>query len=153
MRLFTRYLPKRAMSVFMNDIRISGRLGWLSSALVTQRNNLSNTLLRLKDAGLRAGTSLNLHRKFMRLLEQVATDRDKELAILNEIEAIEKQHRAMKRSNLLRCVTRKHMPHAAVVDHPEDGKHEHNGLLRLFGIFWLLSSTNNKRKKQQLAAD
>jgi len=86
----------------MNEGQIQGRLSWLGFALAARRSDITGILLRLRDIGARAGTSLSLHRKFMRLMNQVADDREKERKVIHEIEAVEKRHRELKRFNLLK---------------------------------------------------
>jgi hypothetical protein len=48
------------------------------------------------------GNNFSLHKKFMRLMDQVSDDREKELDIINQIEAIEERHHNLKKLNLLR---------------------------------------------------
>jgi len=86
----------------MSEKQEKERVNWLGDALASQRTNLTSLLDRLKGIAERVGDSLSLHKKFMRLMDQVATDRDKELGILNEIETIEKRHHEMKQMRLLR---------------------------------------------------
>ena len=136
----------------MNDSQFTGHLGWLSFTLASQRTSIANILLRLKGIGLRAGTSLALHRKFMRLLEQVAGDREKELGILNEIEAVERRHDEMRQRNLLRCVssTKIEVPMPTEECEREPSRF---GVWTLFGLLYLFSARPLKNKNQGFTAD
>ena len=89
----------------MNENNIKGRLQWLATALTTQRNNLAQVLSRLKSFGAHAGSSPAVYPKFMQLLTQVAIHREKEDSILDEIEAMEKRHQALKMRKGLRRAT------------------------------------------------
>lgn len=90
------------MTVPMNEKIEKERINWLGTLLGSQRTNISSLLDRLRGIAVRVGNSLPLHKKFMLFLDQVATDREKELDIINEIESIEKKHRELKQMRLLR---------------------------------------------------
>ncbi|MGB9153726.1 MAG: hypothetical protein WCD70_11660 [Alphaproteobacteria bacterium] len=137
----------------MNASQLSGRLGWLASALAVQRNNLANVLSRLKGFGIYASMSFALRRKFTHLLEQVADDKEKELDILNEIEAVEKHHQAMKQMKLLRRATPKRGPKPVRLVDPDEKKPERNNLLTFIGLLFLFSQNNKNNKKQKLTSD
>jgi len=138
----------------MNESQINGRLAWLSSNLAAQRNNLAKILLRLKGIGLRAGTSLGLHRKFMGLLEQIAADREKEIDIINEIEAVEKQHSEMRQRKLLRYADPDLAPQTDIfVEEQREDEPKRISLLTLFGLIYLFSSKPINHKNQDLTVD
>jgi hypothetical protein len=86
----------------MSETKLKERVGWLGLLLTNQRNNLADLLLRLRDVGLRAGSSLAIHRKFLKMLEQVEVERERELGLLHEIEEVEKKHAEMRRLRKLR---------------------------------------------------
>jgi uncharacterized protein YigA (DUF484 family) len=134
----------------MDDSHFNGRISWLTATLETQRNNIVSILLRLKGIGARAGTSMALHRKFMRFMEQVAHERNKELDIINEIEAIEKRHFELKRRRLLRRAAKE--PPVSTADLPseerKEEKPERMSLLTILGLFCLFSARPAKPKKQ-----
>ncbi len=90
------------MTGYMNEKQEKERVNWLRTALAEQRTNISSFLDRLRGIAVKVGDSLALHTKFLRLMDQVATDREKELDIINEIESIEKRHREMKQMRLLK---------------------------------------------------
>jgi hypothetical protein len=143
----------------MNEGQINGRLGWLSATLSAQRNNISKLLMRLRGV-VHAGTSLALHRKFMRLMDQVADDREKEMGIIHEIEEVEKRHQELKRLHMLREVDpeAKPKPDLAMEELPEDGEDDEDkdGLFSfraLFGLLWLFSSRQPKPKNPELKVE
>jgi len=135
----------------MNNTRIQERLGWLSLTLAEQRNNISKILSRLKDIGVRAGTSLGLHKKFMGFLEQVAVEQEKELGLLHEIEAVEKQHQNMRKRNLLRHADAK--PKPVFPAEENEPKAPPSGIWKLFGLLYMFSQTPVKHKSQELTVD
>jgi hypothetical protein len=91
----------------MNEQQQNERVNWLGATLAAQRGNISHLLLRLKGIAAHVGTSLSLHKKFMRLINQVADDREKELDLIKEIEAVEKHHHELKELHLLRHADKK----------------------------------------------
>ena len=86
----------------MNKTHIKARLIWLSATLTAQRSILSTLLSRLRGFASSAETSPSLHPKFMRLLTHAAHHKNKEDDILDEIEAMEKRHQALKKRKGLR---------------------------------------------------
>jgi hypothetical protein len=137
----------------MGENQISSRLAWLSSALAVQRNNIATVLLRLKCIGMRASTSFALHRKFINLLEQVATDKEKELGIINEIEAVEKHHQLMKQLKLLRRAEPEGAPRTTRLPEPAREKPQRRSLTKIFWILYLLSLNKINNKKQSLTVN
>jgi hypothetical protein len=137
----------------MNHIQASDRAGWLGIALAAQRDTLSKILFRLKEIGVRAGTSLGLHRKFMQLMEQIAYDRQKELDLINEIESVEKHHLEMKQNNKLRRAGDKPVQTTAFTKKQEDKEPKRASLLTILGILWLFSAKPINHKKQELTVD
>jgi hypothetical protein len=136
----------------MNEKQEKERVNWLSDALASQRTTISSFLDRLRGIAVRVGDSLSLHTKFMRLMDQVAADREKELGIINEIETIEKRHREMKQMRLLRRADRaeetkrkrrlKELEDANRPDENEDDDEspERVGALEALLVYWLFSS-------------
>ncbi len=100
----------------MNKTHIKAHLAWLSAALTAQRTILSTILSRLRGFGASAEASPALHPKFMRLLTQAAHHKEKEDNILDEIEAMEKRHQALKIRKELR-----HAPLPPLYDHGNRG--------------------------------
>jgi hypothetical protein len=90
----------------MNDSQLQGRIGWLSVILGGNRARLTDLLRRLRGVAASAGASLGLHKKFIHLLEQIQVEREKELDLIDEIEAVEKQHELRRKNKLLRQVSR-----------------------------------------------
>ncbi|MDD4615553.1 MAG: hypothetical protein PHW76_00300 [Alphaproteobacteria bacterium] len=82
----------------MTEKQTSENLNWLNATLEVRRLHLNRLLSRIKDFAL---TAFPLHKKFMRLLDQIAFEQKKERAIINQIEAIEKLHQDLKRRKLL----------------------------------------------------
>jgi hypothetical protein len=135
----------------MNGDRQKEHLNWLHAALAAQRSNVSHFLLRLKGIASRVGENLSLNKKFMRLMDQVAADRDKELDIINKIEALEKRHHQLKKLNLLRRADleaerrRKILLRKKSEEYREDGEEEEESphrlsILELFLFYYWFSS-------------
>ena len=137
----------------MNEGLIIGRLAWLASALAVQRNNLASVLSCLKGLGIRAGTSFALHRKFMLLMEQLACDKEKELNLISEIEAVEKHHQAMKQLRLLRRAAPERIVIPARAVKQDEERPWRSNLLTFFGLLFLFSQNNIGNKKQRLTSD
>src|ERR1700722_5984226 len=78
------------MTAYKND---TSRLTWLLAALAAQRDKLANLLCRLTGLGTPGAMNPSIFGKFLRLLEQVAAEREKEMRILDRIENVEKLHR------------------------------------------------------------
>jgi hypothetical protein len=146
------------MTYLMNESQITGRLSWLSDLLVVRRNHLQKLFLRLRDIGVRAGNSLALHRKFIRLMEQVAFDREKELDLINEIEDVEKRHHELRKRNLLK---RADVKHAAKADpatdeeNEDDAEREDSGfsLMKILALLYFLSPRRTKRQIEEPKVD
>jgi hypothetical protein len=140
----------------MNDKQLNARLGWLSLTLTHQRNILAKALLRLQSVGARLSVSLGLQKKFVRLMEQIAYDKEIEKDILVEIEEVEKRHQELKaRKMLRRADAEAPAPKAEVVleNAPKDQPPHRSGLSYLFSLLLLLSLTRKKQKNQDLTVD
>jgi len=138
----------------MNKSLINGQLAWLSATLASQRNNISALLLRLRGFGMSAGSSLILHRKFMRLMEQVADDRKKEMDIIGEIEAMENRHRHLKEHRMLRSASPEPAQKAELAAlQSEDEKPKRAGILGLIAFLYLMSAKRVNHKNQRLTVD
>ncbi|MDR3423578.1 MAG: hypothetical protein P4M13_00655 [Alphaproteobacteria bacterium] len=139
----------------MNEGQINGVLSWLGDILLARRNHMTKLLLRLRDIGARAGNSLALHRKFLRLMEQVAFDREKEMDIIHEIESVEKRHREMRERKLLRQADVRLAPKASPCPDTrpdeEDDEDEPSrfSLWKIFGLLFLFSSRPTKPKDEE----
>ncbi len=83
----------------MSDKRTTETLNWLNATLEAQRTNLFGLVSRLKEFA--SGANFLLHKKFMRLMDQIAKEQKKEREIIDKIEAIEKQHQHLRKLNLL----------------------------------------------------
>ncbi len=97
-----------------------------------------------------AGTNIALHRKFMRLMNQVADIREKELDILHEIEQVEKRHSELRRHNLLRKADPEAAARTDIVPEEQEAEGEKPSrfsLLTIAGILYLLSSRSTKAKQ------
>lgn len=87
----------------MGEKQLQERVGWLGLLLTNQRNNMARLMVRLRDVGLRAGGSVAIHRKFLKMLEQVEFERERELGLIHEIEAVEKKHAELRRMRRLKA--------------------------------------------------
>lgn len=87
--------------------KLEKQVNWLTAALGAQRGGLYTLVLRLKSLAEQTGESFSIHKKFMRLMNQVANERQKELKIIDKIEAIEKKHKELRRRNLLQRIAAK----------------------------------------------
>src|ERR1700744_2537547 len=77
----------------MSAANQSSRLAWLAAALSEQRHKISCLLGRIADLGGIHGMKPKAFTKFLRMLDQVAADKDEEVRIISEIDAIERKHR------------------------------------------------------------
>src|SRR5690242_17830814 len=78
------------------------RVSWLAEQLGTQRTTLAGFLRSLSSLGVPGNMKPSRFRKFILLLNQVATEKEKATALISEIEAIEQQHRFAKKQHRLR---------------------------------------------------
>ncbi|MDD3028659.1 MAG: hypothetical protein PHS57_00035 [Alphaproteobacteria bacterium] len=85
----------------MNDTLYNQTLHWLTSSLGIKRNCLATFCTQMTGIAMKVGTNLSLHKKFMALMGQVAQEKEKETAILDEIEAMEKRHHLLRQKGLL----------------------------------------------------
>jgi hypothetical protein len=94
-----------------------GYLAWLIAGLNTRRLRI-DALLRRLTGFVASGVThpLRLH-KITALLQHIAADRDKEIALIGQIEAIEAKHRFRKKHNKLHIVP--HEPVPALREEPE----------------------------------
>jgi|GEM_PF-2786991 hypothetical protein len=88
----------------MNERQQIEQVNWLSAKLSVQRDKLSSFLLRLKGIAVRVTSGLSLNKKFMRLMDQVAADREKEFDIIREIEDVERRHHELRQHNMLQRI-------------------------------------------------
>ncbi len=82
----------------------SGRISWLAAAWGAQKAKVMSLLGRLGDLGSREDMKPNVFAKFLHILGQIANERDKEVDILSEIEAIERKHRIQREHGALKRV-------------------------------------------------
>jgi hypothetical protein len=138
---------KRMANIFSTQSQINKQLSWLGLSLAAQRNNLAKTLCCLKGIGARAGTSLFLRKSFTRFLEQVAIDKQKELDLLNEIDAVEKQHDHLRQRKLLRRAQTDLPPRPQPPENVENppARDSKGGILGLIAFFYVFSLTPKKR--------
>ncbi|MFA5040343.1 MAG: hypothetical protein WC464_01745 [Bdellovibrionales bacterium] len=121
-------------------------LNWLSATLAAQRNNLSDLLARLRGVAFKVGDSLSIHKKFVKFIDQVAIEREKELDILYEIETVEKQHLALKKLKRLRhadvaAENKRQRNKKLLLDEDADKKDpERVSLVELFLLYWFFFS-------------
>jgi len=127
------------------------RTNWLSVTLEAQRNNLAVFLQRLKGVAAHVKGSLSLNKKFMRLMNQVADEREKEIGIINEIEAIENRHHALRKLHMLRQADKiaeekskrrlkKQEEGLSVEEEKEEEGPHRMSFAEIIAIFWLLTS-------------
>jgi hypothetical protein len=134
----------------MGEKQQKERLNWLSATIAAQRNNISDLLARLRGVAFRFSDSLSLHTKFMKLMDQVAVEREKELDIIYEIETVEKRHLELKKRKLLRHANPETEEKRLRRLNKKDGKNEKDeedspqrlSLAEILAIFWLFSSGN-----------
>jgi hypothetical protein len=84
----------------MNMQNDAESFGWLKATLAAQRIGMHQLLSRLRQSVKTEGAP-SIDKKFARLMDQVANEQKKEVSILNQIEAIERKHKALKQENLL----------------------------------------------------
>ncbi len=74
-------------------IKDSGRLAWLAATLGEQRGIIASLVGRLTWFGAPGEMKFSLFRKFLRTLEHIAREKDREMEIIYRIQSIEKYHR------------------------------------------------------------
>jgi hypothetical protein len=132
----------------------SSRLAWLMAALGGHRDRIAGLLCRLRGIGAREAMNPSLFKKFLHMLDQVAFAREKEVRILNQIEAIEEKHR----------FRREHHQLESAADEPKEtlqleeaeksmAEHPRQKLLWLLAFWHLFMRNAINQKKQGLTAD
>ncbi|MDR3448519.1 MAG: hypothetical protein P4M15_02000 [Alphaproteobacteria bacterium] len=137
----------------MNDKLYNARRSWMDDVLRASRNDIADLFLRLKDIGMRAGNNFALHLKFMKMMEQVAFEREKERDIIHEIEQMEKRHRLMRQCNRLRRAgdqPRRDPPRLVQI---EEKPAKRKSLWGLIGLLYVLSQKPINHKNQSLTVD
>lgn len=74
----------------------------LSAALAGQKNALADLLHRLVGMGPTDGMKGSVFRKFLRTLEQISFEKEKELELIHRIEAVETRHRIQRKHKKLK---------------------------------------------------
>jgi hypothetical protein len=128
------------------------RLTWLMSSWSRKERKIRKLQGRAHGMGPVEGMKPSFFQKFMGLLQQISGLREKELVIISEINAVEKKHRALRKSKKLKRAAPKpaswqYDPNAE--DEDEDAKEERSGINFWFvAIFLWLMSENNSNKNQ-----
>jgi hypothetical protein len=122
------------MGTYKHDI---GYLAWLMAGLNTRRLHI-DALLRRLTGFVASGIMhpLRLH-KITAMLLQIAADRDKETAIIGQIEAIEAKHRFRKKYKTLHIVSPEPaaaIGEKAVADDPLPSRHGWTWILGLLAL-------------------
>lgn len=131
----------------------SSRLAWFGDLLCEQRDKIRHLISRL--IGIEtSGMKPSLLRKFMCMLDEVASARDKELGLIHEIEDIEKKHRFLRETHQLREAKPEteidpSFAYAGESKPLQPGR----SWLWLLAFWYLLSRQKINQKKQSLTAD
>ena len=129
----------------MNETLHNAKLSWLGDIMMSHRHRISKLLLRLRGIAASTGSNLALHKKFMKMMNQVADEHEKEVGILREIETMEKRHKEMKRQNRLRQAEPPRKKKDPLWIQPEEQpKPRGMGLLALLAIAYLFKTTKPK---------
>jgi hypothetical protein len=92
--------------------------------------------------------------KFLRMLDQIAAEREKEIRILNQIEAVEEQHRLCRKHNQLeQGIPQPENKPGLPPAEEEEAEPPKTGLLWLAAIWYLFGGGLINQKKQGLTAD
>lgn len=138
----------------MNEGKIQEHVNWFSFSLAAQRNNLTQLFARLRSIGAKVGTSMAVHHKFIRLMDQVADAQKKELDLLCDIEEMEKRHAVMREQRLLRQANDNLLKPKADPDYDlgrhdtRDEKPARGGLGKLLLLLALFAPKPNKHDNQ-----
>jgi len=131
----------------MNEKGIKSYLTWLGDNLMVRRRSVLSMLDRLRDVCMKAGSHLYLYKKFMKLLEQISGEREKEIYLIDEIQAVEKKHAEMRKQKKLRRARCEKDKDCAISADAEP-KPKRTGLWTLLGVMYLLS--RSKKEKPDL---
>lgn len=104
---FTYIRYKKLMIAITKETK---RFGWLAVALVDQRGRIASLLQRLKGFGEPGIMEPPLFQKFLRMLEQVAVEKDRETEIIRRIQAVEARHSSSRKSRKLKRAAPKPKP-------------------------------------------
>lgn len=129
----------------MNEKGIKGYIAWLGDNLLARRHSLAALLERMRDVCMHAASNLSLYKKFMKLLEQVAGDREKEIFLIDEIEAVERRHAEMRKMKLLRRAQVSSSDKDAAHQNDQPEQPQRSGIWKLIGMFYLLSLSSKKK--------
>jgi hypothetical protein len=129
-------------------------LAWLAAALGGQRNRIIDLIRRMTSLGSPGGMNPRIFGKFLRLLDQVASARDREIGILDRIEAIEEQHRFCRKNHMLEHIQSDPRKNPEPDGQDEAETEQPNNSLLLFLVVWAAFFHHAiNQKKQGLTVD
>jgi hypothetical protein len=130
------------------------RLAWLSALLAGHRHRLTLLVGRLSDLGPLATMKPNVLRRFLDTLDQVAAEKDKEMALIGQIETVERQHsyrrkhgQVIKASDTERPVILQPLPTEELC---QDKPPERSSSRWLLWLLLFVTTRQNDKEKQQL---
>ncbi|MFY9288551.1 MAG: hypothetical protein WAO98_08635 [Alphaproteobacteria bacterium] len=88
----------------MTTAKEAYRVSWLMAAWSDQRRKIASLLARLGDLGTPGGMTPKIFHKFLHMLSQVAAEKEHEMHLIDEIEAIERKHRFMRKVGWLKRI-------------------------------------------------
>lgn len=127
-------------------------LAWFRAALSERKSRIMRLMQRIGDAGFVRALNPAIFLKLTNMLNDVAAEKDQEMRILGEIEAIEQKHRFRRVNGGLRhaddaepeTAAAKYDCAADVEERPK------RGLAWLFALLFLISSGRRNDKNQDL---
>jgi hypothetical protein len=133
----------------------NSRVAWLMARLVNRRNHIIDLVRRLTGLGTPGAMKPSIFAKFLHMLDDVGSSVREEMALLKQIEDVEKKHRFLRVAKRLKCA----VPKAQTVANSNSGdiKKEpvsgFNRLLWLIILWYLFVRKKINYKKQDLTAD
>jgi len=139
----------------------SSRLSWLTASLGERRSRLTSILRRMVGLGEPGAMKSSIFGKFLNLIEQVAGERDKEMELMSQIDAIEQKHRFMRDHHKLeRADPDFESKPKKEFDHEDDCEEDNEKSKEMgFGLKWFFakvlgdSMVGSYYKKQELNLD
>ena len=125
----------------MTYTNIAQSSAWYAAKLAGTRYQIEDLLRRLKGFGCRNAIKPLLFGKFLRLLDDVAAQKHDEIRLIEQIEAIECRHQALRKNRCLRVAKKPDatLPNVVVNDVDASGY----GMLKLV-VMWHIFATSNK---------
>jgi hypothetical protein len=88
----------------------SGISGWLASVLADKRTRIAHLFAEIAGLGSPATMKPAIFRRFLALLTQIASEKEKEIDFIDHIEAVELKHRFRRDHNQLEHADSAHLP-------------------------------------------